>query len=210
MCLHPRPWLNWLRLVEPALLRACQAGPTVIISPLLALMRNQIDPATRAGIVAKSINSTNLSEWNDVYAEILDGKIDVLLVSPERLNHPDFRDYILPTLAATTGMVVVDEAHCISDLGARFSPRISSDSHSAGWAVSRPTRAGVHFDGVRSVHEILDLVRPVRFEPIETVQIERVAGLKTRNPLHNVAPGDADLHKPRSPLTSRGSFISRK
>src|SRR3954454_13626179 len=79
-----------------ALLREQGAGPTVIVSPLLALMRNQIDAATRAGIVAVTVTSANLDEWEQTYAEIAAGEVDVLLVSPERLNNPDFRDRVLP------------------------------------------------------------------------------------------------------------------
>ncbi len=153
--------------VATALRRAEGAGPTVIISPLLALMRDQIAAAERAGIRAVTMNSANAQDWDDVRGALAEDAVDVLLVSPERLNNPRFREEQLPDLARRCGLLVVDEAHCVSDWGHDFRPdyRRIRDLLD-GLPTETPVLATTATANARVVHDVEEQLgvggRPVR------------------------------------------------
>ena len=169
--------------IATAIGREAGRGVTLVISPLLSLMRDQVEAAARAGLTARTLNSANFDDWSRIEREIADDAVDVLLVSPERLANPAFGARVLDQLAGRIGMLVIDEAHSISDWGHDFRPdyrRISAmltrlNPEAAVLATTATANARVTDDVAAQLGDALVLRGPLARSSLQLVTLEPLA-----------------------------------
>lgn len=143
---------SFVYFIAIRLLRDAGQGSASLISPLLALMRNQIAAADRMGGRAATINSDNVDDWTAVEASLVQGGIDILLISPERLANERFRGQVLASIAARISLLVIDEAHCISDWGHDFRPHYRLLERIVKTLPPQPAAPGHHGDREQPRH----------------------------------------------------------
>jgi ATP-dependent DNA helicase RecQ len=167
LCVQRTGWgKSMVYFVAAKLMREQGLGPTLIISPLLALMRNQVEAAVRLNLRAERIDSTNATEWRAVRERLLNDEIDILLISPERLANDDFVANTLLPIAGRIGLLVIDEAHCISDWGHDFRP----DYRRIGQVLRRlPQNIAVLATTATANHRVVDDVQ-VQLGGVVTLQ----------------------------------------
>ncbi|MFZ2296400.1 MAG: RecQ family ATP-dependent DNA helicase [Polaromonas sp.] len=188
LCVQRTGWgKSMVYFVSAKLMRAEGAGVTLIISPLLALMRNQIEAAERLGLRALTVNSTNQTQWQQVRDELLADRVDLLLISPERLANDEFVAQTLQPIAARIGLLVIDEAHCISDWGHDFRP----DYRRIGQILARlPSNIAVLATTATANRRV---ERDVAAQLGESVTIQRGPLIRESLALQNIRlPGPAD------------------
>ncbi|MGH2583442.1 MAG: DEAD/DEAH box helicase, partial [Dehalococcoidia bacterium] len=176
------------------LLRDHGSGPTLLVSPLLALMRNQIEMARHIGIRAFTMNSENESEWNAIDGALQRDACDVLLVSPERLRNERFLTETLPGMRRGIGLFVVDEAHCISDWGHDFRPDYRRITRIVGNLP--PTVPVLATTATANDRVVADIAEQLGHRPAR-----RTGKLPWWIPLRQAAPSTPDLLVQRGPLT---------
>lgn len=188
LCVQRTGWgKSMVYFVSAKLMRAQNSGVTLIISPLLALMRNQIEAAQRLGLRALTVNSTNQEDWGNVRDALIADHVDLLLISPERLANDEFVAGTLQPIAARIGLLVIDEAHCISDWGHDFRP----DYRRIGQVLARlPANIAVLATTATANHRVEQDVAAQLGEAVEVQRGPLVRESLTLQNMHMPSPAD--------------------